>query len=129
MSNVPAGKKRPKFLHLTEIRLPLPGFVSILHRVSGAGLFLMLPLLLSLFANSLGTPAEFATFKNTISHPLVKLILLGLLWAYLHHFCAGIRFLALDLHKGLDLPTARKTAGAVMVVSLLLTVIIGVKLW
>ena len=129
MSSSPVGKKRPKFLHLTEIRLPLPGFVSILHRVSGAGLFLMLPLLLSLFANSLGTPRDFTAFKETVSHPLVKLILLGLLWAYLHHFCAGIRFLALDLHKGLDLPTARKTAGAVMVVSLLLTVIIGVKLW
>ena len=125
----PSGKPRPKFLDLTEIRLPLPGFVSILHRVSGAGLFLMLPLLLCLFADSLGGPEAFARFKATIGHPFVKLILLGLLWAYLHHFCAGIRFLALDLHKGLDLPTARKTAGAVLVVSLLLTVIIGVKLW
>ena len=87
------------------------------------------PLLLCLFADSLGGPESFARFKATIAHPLVKLILLGLLWAYVHHFCAGIRFLALDLHKGLDLPTARKTAGAVLVVSLLLTVIIGVKLW
>lgn len=133
MSSTPSGtqrpKTRPKFLHLTEIRLPLPGFVSILHRVSGAGLFLMLPLLLWLFDNSLGSAEQFAQFKAVIGHPLLKLLLLGLLWAYLHHFCAGIRFLALDLHKGLDLPTARKTAGAVMVVSLLLTVIIGVKLW
>lgn len=129
MTQTPAGKKRPKFLALTEIRLPLPGFVSILHRVSGAGLFLMLPLLLCLFADSLGNGAQFASFKATVGNPLVKLVLLGLLWAYLHHFCAGIRFLALDLHKGLDLPTARKTAGAVLVVSLALTLIIGVKLW
>lgn len=129
MSATPSGKPRPKFLHLTEIRLPLPGFVSILHRVSGAGLFLMLPVLLCLFADSLGGPEGFARFKATVGSPFVKLILLGLLWAYLHHFCAGIRFLALDLHKGLDLPTARKTAGAVLVVSLVLTVIIGVKLW
>ena len=129
MSAKPSGKPRPKFLHLTEIRLPLPGFVSILHRVSGAGLFLMLPLLLGLFADSLGGPEGFARFKETVGSPFVKLILLGLLWAYLHHFCAGIRFLALDLHKGIDLPTARKTAGAVLVVSLILTVIIGVKLW
>ena len=129
MTTVPTGKKRPKFLALTEIRLPLPGFVSILHRVSGAGLFLMLPLLLCLFADSLGTAEQFARFKATVGHPFAKLILLGLLWAYLHHFCAGIRFLALDLHKGLDLPTARKTAGAVLLVSLLLTLIIGVKLW
>ncbi len=60
---------------------------------------------------------------------MVKLILLGLLWAYMHHFCAGIRFLLLDLHKGIDLPTARKTSVAVLAVSLTLTVIIGAKLW
>ena len=129
MSASSTGKPRPKYLNLMEIRLPLPGFISILHRVSGAGLFIMLPFLLNLFANSLGTPEEFLRFKSTISHPFAKLILLGLLWAYVHHFCAGIRFLALDMHKGIDLPTARKTAGAVLVVSLLLTVVIGVKLW
>jgi len=129
MSEVTVRKQRPKHLALNEIRLPLPGIVSILHRVSGAGLFLMLPLLLSLFGNSVGSPETFAAYKETVSNWFVKLILFGLLWAYLHHFCAGIRFLLLDMHKGLDLPTARLTSKIVLGVSLTLTVIIGVWLW
>ena len=60
---------------------------------------------------------------------MAKILLFGLLWAYLHHFCAGIRFLLLDMHKGLDLPAARSSARAVLIVSLVLTAIIGVKLW
>lgn len=128
MSNA-ALKRRPKFLHLTEIRLPLPGIVSILHRVSGAGLFLCLPILLCLFSASLGSAESFADFKAVVTHPLAKLFLLGLLWAYLHHFCAGIRFLLLDMHQGLELSAARNSAKAVLAVSLVLTVIIGVKLW
>lgn len=129
MSEMTVRKKRPKHLALHEIRLPLAGFVSILHRVSGAGLFLMLPLLLSLFGSSLGSPETFAAYKSTVSNPLVKLILFGLLWAYLHHFCAGIRFLLLDMHKGLDLASSRQSARLVLIVSLVLTVLIGVKLW
>ena len=82
---------RPKHLNLLEIRLPLPAFVSILHRVSGALLFLLLPLLLCLLASSLESQQSFMLFKKWISHPLAKFVLIGLLWAYLHHFCAGIR--------------------------------------
>lgn len=129
MSEVTARKQRPKYLALNEIRLPLAGFVSILHRVSGAGLFLMLPFLLSLFADSLGTREQFADYKATVDNAFVKLFLLGLLWAYLHHFCAGIRFLLLDLHVASDLEPARQSARIVLIVSLVLTVIIGVKLW
>lgn len=122
-------KQRPKFLHLTEIRLPLPGIVSILHRISGAGLFLCLPFLLYLFSSSLASPASFDAYRETVANPLVKLFLLGLMWAYLHHFCAGIRFLLLDMHKGLDLPAARNSSRIVLAVSLLLTLVLGVKLW
>lgn len=129
MAEASVSKPRPKHLDLFVIRLPLPGFVSILHRVSGAGLFLCLPLLLWLFDASLGTPEQFESFRAVSSNVLVKLILLGLLWAYLHHFCAGIRFLLLDMHKGIELPAARKTAGAVLIVSLSLTVLIGVLSW
>jgi len=129
MSEAIVRKQRPKFLALHEIRLPLPGFVSILHRVSGAGLFLMLPFLLYLFDRSLGSPESFATYKSVVANPLAKLLLLGLLWAYMHHFCAGIRFLLLDMHKGLDLKAARNSSRIVLVVSIALTVIIGVKLW
>ena len=124
-----ASKTRPKHLQLTAIRLPLPGIVSILHRISGAALFLCLPLLLWLFAASLGSPDTFESFSAVVGHPLVKIFLLGLMWAYLHHFCAGVRFLLLDMHKGLELATARKSSVAVLVVSLTLTVILGVKLW
>lgn len=126
MAEVSIKKPRPKHLDLRVIRLPLPGFVSILHRVSGAGLFLMLPLLLWIFGASLGNPDAAAA---VLGNPLVKLILLGLLWAFFHHFCAGIRFLLLDIHKGLDLPTARASAWAVLIVSLLLTLVVGAKLF
>lgn len=129
MSEATVRKQRPKFLTLTEIRQPLPAIVSILHRVSGVGLFLLLPFLLYLFDRSLGSPETFAAYKEIVSNPLAKLILFGLLWAYLHHFCAGIRFLLLDLHKGLELQTARKSAKGVLVVSVVLTLLIGVKLW
>lgn len=123
------AKRRPKYLNLFEIKLPLPGWVSILHRVSGAGLFLMLPALIWLLGQSLGTPESFETFKAVVGHPLVKLVLLGLMWAYLHHFCMGIRILLLDMHIGIEKAQARVSAIAVLVVSLALTAILGVKLW
>lgn len=122
-------KKRPKYLNLFEIKLPLPGWVSILHRISGAGLFLMLPGLVWLLWLSLESPESFETFKAVTGHPLVKLILLGLLWAYLHHFCMGIRVLLLDMHVGIEKAQARTSAIAVLVVSLALTALLGAKLW
>ena len=120
---------RPKYLNLMQIRLPLPGLVSILHRVSGAALFLFIPFLLVLFELSLQSPQTFARFKLVVSYWPVKLIMIGLLWAYLHHLCAGIRHLALDLHYGTDLPAARATSWAVMLVSIALTLVIGATLW
>lgn len=129
MTDVTMRKPRPKHLALNQIKLPLPGIVSILHRVSGVGLFLMLPFLLFLLDRSLGSAESFVTFAAIVGHPLAKLLLLGLLWAYMHHFCAGIRFLLLDLHKGIELEAARRSARLVVIVSLALTVVIGVKLW
>lgn len=129
MSEATVRKQRPKHLALNQIRLPLPGIVSILHRVSGAGLFLLLPFLLYLLDRSLGSAETFETFSAVVDHPLVKLLLMGLLWAYMHHFCAGIRFLLLDMHKGLELETARMSSKIVLGVSIALTLIIGVALW
>ena len=117
-------KKRPKNLDLTSIRLPLPGKVSILHRVSGAGLFLCFPVLLWLFGASLTSPETFATFKSVAGMLPVKVILAGLLWAFVHHFCAGIRFLLLDLHVGIEKEAARKSAGVVFAVSIPLTLVV-----
>jgi succinate dehydrogenase / fumarate reductase cytochrome b subunit len=117
-------KKRPKNLDLTTIKLPLPGKVSILHRVSGAGLFLCLPLLLWLFGASLNSAESFAMFKSLFATWPAKVVLAGLLWAFVHHFCAGIRFLLLDLHIGIEKEAARKSAGVVLAVSIPLTLIL-----
>ena len=123
-------KQRPKFLTLTEIRLPLAGIASILHRVSGAGMFLMLPLLIWLLQLSLGTtPESAASFKAVADNFFVRLLLLGLIWAFLHHFCMGIRLLLIDLHIGVEKQQLRTSAQAVFAVSLALTLIFGLKLF
>jgi len=117
-------KKRPKNLDLTTIRLPLPGKVSILHRVSGVGLFLCFPLLLWLFQSSLTSAETFALFKAVASSLPAKVVLAGLIWAYAHHFCAGIRFLLLDVHVGVEKEAARKSAAAVFAVSIPLAAVL-----
>ena len=117
-------KKRPKNLDLTTIRLPLPGKVSILHRVSGVGLFLCFPLMLWLFGASLTSAESFAAFKAVTAMLPVKIVLAGLLWAFVHHFCAGIRFLLLDVHVGIEKEAARKSAGVVFAVSIPLTLVL-----
>ena len=117
-------KKRPKNLDLTTIKLPLPGKVSILHRVSGAGLFLCFPVLLWLFGASLTSPESFASFKAVFATLPAKVVLTGLIWAFIHHFCAGIRFLLLDLHIGIEKEAARQSAGIVLAVSIPLTLIL-----
>jgi succinate dehydrogenase / fumarate reductase cytochrome b subunit len=114
---------------LTSYKLPWSGKVSILHRVSGALLFLSLPFILFLFDKSLTSELSFITFSEIAGHPLVKLFLLALIWAFLHHFCAGIRFLMLDLHKGIEKTQIQKSAVSVLVISLSLTAVVGAKLF
>ncbi len=126
---IPPQQSRPKHLALHLIKLPLPGIVSILHRVSGVALFLVLPIFLYLLQASLQSPESYTQLNQVFAHPLVKLMLLGLSWAFLHHFCAGLRYLAIDLHAVRNLAEARSSSKIVMGVSLLLTVIVGVKLW
>ena len=117
-------KKRPKNLDLTTIQLPLPGKVSILHRVSGAGLFLFLPVILWLFSASLTSAETFATFKSVFASLPAKFIMAGLIWAFVHHACAGIRFLLLDMHIGIEKEEARKSAAIVLAVSIPLTLVL-----
>jgi succinate dehydrogenase / fumarate reductase cytochrome b subunit len=123
------NKKRPKHLALHQIKLPLPGIVSILHRFSGLLLFIALPLLLLMLQYSLSSIETYTQLMDVLSSPLLKLPLLGLLWAFMHHFCAGLRYLAIDLHLVRDLSQARNSSKVVMVVSLALTIIVGAKLW
>jgi succinate dehydrogenase / fumarate reductase cytochrome b subunit len=120
---------RPKYLNLFQIRQPVPAVVSILHRISGAVLFLFLWLFLKGLDRSLASPEAFADVKALLSHPLAKLVTLGLVWAYLHHTFAGLRHLGLDLRLGIDLPKARASAFAVLVLSLGLTLVIAALLW
>lgn len=129
MPDPAAKKKRPLWYNVSPFNLPLPGLVSIFHRISGALLFLGLAWFLFLLEMSLSSEAGFAHFKAYVAHPLVKLALLGFLWAFLHHFCAGIRYLFLDIDRGIALAPARRSAFAVLVVSLALTAVLGARLW
>ena len=132
MANAAIKKARPKYLSLAallfEIRLPLPAWVSILHRISGTLLFVGTVWLLFLLDRSLGSEAGFESDKRYTSLPLVKIALLVLIWSYSHHFCAGIRFLFLDIHKGIDKETARVTSIIVIVAGLALTALFGARL-
>jgi len=130
-----APKQRPQFRNVSvgqilTYKLPPAAKLSILHRISGALLFLALPVvLLPVLSLSLGSPETFNSVSAFVSHPFMKLVFLVLIWAYLHHFCAGIRFLALDLGKGSDRETSQKTAVGVFVISLLLTLLFALKLF
>lgn len=106
--------RRPIFLDLVRIRLPLPGWVSILHRVSGVLLFLALPLGVWALSLSLSGAAGFYRVQAWIAHPLARLALLVLVWALAHHFFAGLRHLALDMDRGLGLRSARRSSLAVL---------------
>ena len=114
---------------LIKYRLPWAGKVSILHRISGAALFLLLPFILYLFDQSLASELSFIQFQAFTDHFLVKLICLGLIWSFLHHFCAGIRYLLLDLEIGVEKIAAQKSAIIVLIVSLALTAAVGAKLF
>lgn len=127
-------KERPEFrnIHLTDIaryRMPLAAFVSVLHRVSGLFIFLLLPFILYLLSSSLTSEITFDYLKGFTSGWFVKLVILALSWSYLHHFCAGIRHVIMDTHVGLDKDSARKSAVSVLVVSLLLAALVALKLF
>jgi len=104
--------------------------VSILHRVSGALLFLFLPFLLYLFSQSLTSELSFEVFKDFLSNIVVKLITLVLAWAFLFHFCAGIRHLVMDTnHDAVSKEGGKRTSVIVLVVSSVLTIAFALKLF
>lgn len=132
MSEVVKNKKRFGVMRLTDAlgyRLPLAGFVSILHRASGMLMFILLPFALYLLEQSLQSEVSFAMLHFFASSILVKLVLLALVWAYLHHFSAGIRHLFMDFHVGVDKDSGRRSAVAVLLVSLSLTALVALKLF
>ena len=137
MAEINKGQRavRPEFrnLGLGEIlryRMPPPAIVSILHRVSGVLLFLVgIPFILYLFQNSLTSEFSFEVYRGAVSSWIGKLVLLALIWAFIHHLLAGIRFLLLDLHIAGEREEGANTARVVLWASVLLTLVCALLLF
>lgn len=125
----PGQMSRPKNLNLLTIKLPINALVSILHRATGCLLFLILPLLLLLVQLSLSSAEHYQTVIDILHSPFIKLMLLGLAWAFFHHFFAGIRHLAMDVHWMTSLMKARYTSKVVLVMGALATLALAIKFW
>ena len=129
-----AKKARPQYsnIHITQLhhyRLPAAGVVSILHRISGALMFLLLPFVLYLLERSLTSESTFDFLRAFAAQWYVKLIILALAWAYLHHFLAGIRHLFMDMHYLLSKDGSRNSAMTVLAASVFLTLLVALKLF
>jgi succinate dehydrogenase / fumarate reductase cytochrome b subunit len=120
---------RPVYLDLHRMHLPLTGWVSILHRLSGALLFLLLPLGVWALDISLRSEAAFGELAALLGQPWGKLFSIMLFWAFIHHVLAGLRHLVMDAHLGVDLKTARATALAVFIASAVLSLALALRLF
>jgi succinate dehydrogenase / fumarate reductase, cytochrome b subunit len=134
------ARKRPEFRNINAFkdlptyRLPPAGIVSILHRISGVLMFVLLPLAIWIFDTSVSSEISFARFRAAFNvgagGVILKLVALALLWAYLHHFTAGVRHLLMDVsHAAVSKERGASSAKVTLVVSLVLTVILGAKLF
>jgi len=123
------NKHRPKNLNLFTIRLPINAVVSILHRASGVGLFLALPLILLAFKTSLDSPSSYFLLSDILNSWYVKLILIGLSWAFFHHFFAGIRHLLQDIHWMTSLQKARFSSRIVLWLVAITVGIFAIVIW
>lgn len=140
---MPVAQKRPEFRNinafrdLPSYRLPAPGWVSILHRVSGVLMFLLLPFIIWLFDTSVSSEISFARFRAAFNSGLglapgwfVKLVALALIWAYLHHFIAGVRHLWMDVsHTATNKQFGNSSARITLAAAVLLTLVLGAKLF
>ena len=120
---------RPVYLNLLRIHLPLTGWVSILHRLSGVLLFAILPFGVWALSVSLSDEAGFRRMASTFAHPLTRLLVLFLIWAFAHHAFAGVRHMALDAHWGMDLKRARQSSLVVLLAAGLVTLIAAWELF
>lgn len=125
----PGQISRPKNLNLLTIRLPINALVSILHRATGCALFLILPVILLLLQFSLSSAEHYQAVILILHSPFIKLMLLGLAWVFLHHFFAGIRHLAMDVHWMTTLMKARYTSKVVLVLGAIATLALAIKIW
>jgi succinate dehydrogenase / fumarate reductase, cytochrome b subunit len=132
-------KQRPGTMRLVDAlkyRLPLAGLVSILHRVSGAIMFLLLPFVIWLFDTSVTSEISYDTFTSAFVAGIgflpgwfVKLVVLALIWAFLHHFVAGIRHLWMDMTHSVTKELGHMSAVSTLISSLALTAVLGAKLF
>jgi len=122
-------QKRPKFLNLLRIHLPVTGVNSFAHRVSGAMLFLAIPILIYCFNLSIRDAASFEVLRELIATPLFKLIFTLLAWALGHHLLAGIRFLLAEIDIATSLPAAKLFAWIVNIAGIIIFLIIGFMIW
>lgn len=145
MSNTPSpsGKSQhPEFRNINAFkdlptyRMPAAAWVSILHRVSGAVMFLLLPFIIWMFDTSVSSEISFERFKaifnvgfGIIPGAVIKLVVLGLIWAYLHHLTAGLRHLFMDARHAVSKEFGKSSAIATLVISLGLTLVLGLKLF
>jgi len=137
-----ARSKRPEFRNINAFsdlptyRLPPAGIVSILHRISGAILFLLMPFIIWMFDASVSSEYSFARFTHVFSAGIgfvpgwfFKLVALAILWAYLHHFIAGLRHLWMDINHAVSKEFGRSSALVTLTLGTLLTVVLGAKLF
>ena len=125
-----APKVRPKYYDLNLLNLPLSALVSIFHRITGMVMFLfMIPLSLYLLQATLKSESGFNFWSNVLNFPVAKLILLGFVWVFLHHFFAGLRYLLLDLHIGVDKAAARTSSIWVLILGAVATILFGARIW
>ncbi|MBI5936262.1 MAG: succinate dehydrogenase, cytochrome b556 subunit [Betaproteobacteria bacterium] len=116
--------RRPYYLNLLQIHLPIGGWVSILHRASGVLLSLLVPVLLYGLMRSLQSVEGFAQVQGFLSGGIGWLVGLLLTWALLHHFLAGLRHLGLDIGWGEGRARARQTAWLVLATAIVLTLLV-----
>ncbi len=123
------NNKRPKNLDLLSIRFPLPAIVSILHRMSGVVLFLLIPVVLWAFDASLASRDDFLSISSLLATPFAKFVVWLFLAPFLYHFAAGIRHLLMDLGVGDALKSGRTAAVVTLVSAFLLIILAGIYLW
>jgi succinate dehydrogenase / fumarate reductase cytochrome b subunit len=123
-------KSRPKYYDLNLLNLPLPGLVSIFHRITGVAMFLFLiPMVLFVLQTTLSSESGFKAWQGYFAHPLVKLVVIGFVWSFMHHLFAGIRYLLLDLHIGIAKSPAQTSARLVLIAGLIATAVFAARIW
>ena len=122
------NNKRPVFLNLTRIHLPVMAVLSVGHRLSGLLLALSIPLLVYLFDRSLSDAEGYAGVVALLQGNVARVLLILLAWVFAHHFLAGIRFLLIDLHVGVDARLGRASAWAVLAGGVLVMVCVALIL-